>query len=165
MKKALSGSKKGIGIYPGQYYDNESDLHYNYHRYYQPQIGRYLRADPIFQPILFIDQGSYSPEILFVVSEIIFTPWALSSFIYTQSNPINNTDSYAYFPIIDNIKCFYYFIKIPRLQKRCQEIMGTTNEQIRNFCEVYGGGGWPSAAVWNCVDKMNHDLYEKMIKS
>ena len=33
--------------FPGQYYDQESDLHYNYHRYYQPEIGRYLRADPI----------------------------------------------------------------------------------------------------------------------
>jgi len=33
--------------FPGQYYDQESDLHYNYHRYYNPQVGRYLRADPI----------------------------------------------------------------------------------------------------------------------
>ena len=33
--------------FPGQYYDTESNLHYNYHRYYQPDIGRYLRADPI----------------------------------------------------------------------------------------------------------------------
>jgi len=33
--------------FPGQYYDQESNLHYNYHRYYNPSIGRYLRADPI----------------------------------------------------------------------------------------------------------------------
>jgi len=32
---------------PGQYYDSETGLHYNYHRYYDPSIGRYLRADPI----------------------------------------------------------------------------------------------------------------------
>ena len=38
----LTQEKKGIGIYPGQYYDQESDFHYNYYRYYQPYIGRYL---------------------------------------------------------------------------------------------------------------------------
>ena len=33
--------------FPGQYEDVETGLHYNYYRYYEPTIGRYLRADPI----------------------------------------------------------------------------------------------------------------------
>lgn len=32
---------------PGQYYDQESGLHYNHHRYYFPLLGRYLSTDPI----------------------------------------------------------------------------------------------------------------------
>ena len=33
--------------FPGQYRDEESGLHYNYHRYYEPETARYLSADPL----------------------------------------------------------------------------------------------------------------------
>jgi RHS repeat-associated protein len=33
--------------FPGQYYDSETGLHYNYFRYYNPQTGRYITPDPI----------------------------------------------------------------------------------------------------------------------
>ncbi|PVV69266.1 type IV secretion protein Rhs, partial [Pseudomonas sp. HMWF011] len=33
--------------FQGQYFDAESGLHYNRHRYYYPDIGRYLTPDPV----------------------------------------------------------------------------------------------------------------------
>jgi RHS repeat-associated protein len=33
--------------FPGQYFDRETNLHYNYFRDYDPQTGRYVQADPI----------------------------------------------------------------------------------------------------------------------
>ena len=33
--------------FPGQYYDEETNLHYNYFRYYDPTLGRYITSDPI----------------------------------------------------------------------------------------------------------------------
>jgi RHS repeat-associated protein len=33
--------------FPGQYYDAETGLHYNYFRDYDPRVGRYVESDPI----------------------------------------------------------------------------------------------------------------------
>lgn len=43
-----NGRKVTMNVrYPGQYYDAESGLHYNYFRYYDPKLGRYITSDPI----------------------------------------------------------------------------------------------------------------------
>jgi RHS repeat-associated protein len=50
---APNQNPSGLGVFncnlrfPGQYYDAEDGLHYNYFRDYNPAIGRYVQSDPI----------------------------------------------------------------------------------------------------------------------
>jgi RHS repeat-associated protein len=43
----ITGSVTNNLRFPGQYYDGETGLHYNWHRDYKPELGRYVERDPI----------------------------------------------------------------------------------------------------------------------
>lgn len=55
--------------YAGQYWDEETGLHYNWHRYYDPASGRYLSKDPIG-----------------------FAGRDTNLYRYVQNNPVNRVD-------------------------------------------------------------------------
>jgi RHS repeat-associated protein len=57
--------------FPGQYYDQETGLHYNYFRYYDPTTGRYITPDPIG-----LEGG-------------------INLFVYVASNPMNWIDPWG----------------------------------------------------------------------
>lgn len=54
--------------FPGQYFDAITKQHYNLNRYYNPELGRYMEADPIG-----LEGG-------------------LNLYAYAGSNPVMNTD-------------------------------------------------------------------------
>ena len=57
---------------PGQYYDAETGLHYNFQRYYDPTVGRYVSEDPLG-----------------------FGGGDVNLYAYVRNNPINFYDPYG----------------------------------------------------------------------
>ncbi|MGY1408151.1 MULTISPECIES: RHS repeat-associated core domain-containing protein [unclassified Luteimonas] len=71
--------------FPGQFYDGETGLWYNYHRTYNPRTGRYLESDPIG-----IDGG-------------------LNTYAYVGGNPISRIDPFGLTQ--QDIDCLYSHAK------------------------------------------------------
>jgi RHS repeat-associated protein len=69
---SVTGSVTNNLRFPGQYFDSETDLHYNYYRDYNPVIGRYVEADPVG-----IEGGDNH------------------LFVYVKNNPIRFDDPYG----------------------------------------------------------------------
>lgn len=46
----ITGSETLNHRFPGQWFQLESGLHYNWHRHYDPTTGRYMQADPLGMP-------------------------------------------------------------------------------------------------------------------
>jgi RHS repeat-associated protein len=47
MKPTSSKFNRRGNVFPGQYFDQETGLHQNYFRDYDPKMGRYIEPDPI----------------------------------------------------------------------------------------------------------------------
>ncbi len=65
---SITGSESLNTRFPGQWYQLESGLNYNWHRHYDPTIGRYTQPDPLG----FVDGSSI--------------------YAYAINSPINNVD-------------------------------------------------------------------------
>ncbi len=88
----------------GQQYDEESGLHYNRHRYYDPTIGRYITQDPIglrggmnlytypLNPVIGIDPLGLCVEDLCIIEGGIFLSFLLGIGSTTQTQQSQQAD-------------------------------------------------------------------------
>ena len=129
--------------FPGQYYDQETGLHYNYHRYYDPGTGGYVTSDPIG-----IKGG-------------------VNLFVYTMNNPLINIDinGLACTSNKDCFKCLVY-AEAGGTNNTCRKAIAWTIKNRKNdpinfpdqndYCKVAAAPGQFSAfgnERWNqCCD-------------
>ncbi len=87
--------------FPGQYYDTETGLHYNWKRYYDPETGRYLRVDP-----LGLDGGD------------------VNFYGYSKNNPVNVVDPYGLWAFLHEPLTEISFLTASfRLPRSCRNLV------------------------------------------
>jgi len=108
---------------PGQYFDAETGLHYNWHRYYDPGTGRYITQDPIGVVVFgtlaldrLMSQGLVTRgEAIRFISTL---PRGNLLYTYVKGNPTSLTDPFG----LDTAGCDLpggRFIRNPRVLECC----------------------------------------------
>lgn len=118
--------------FSGQYFDGETGLHYNWHRFYMPEVGKYNQTDP-----LGIKEG-------------------INLYKYAHNNSVNYIDPDGQFPfgfigIVIGVYGTYEFVNHLILQKKaidehndnyekivnCLKDDSCTEEEVKDFQDSY----------------------------
>ncbi len=104
-----SGSVSVNLRFPGQYYDAETNLHYNHFRYYDPELGRYITSDPLgILPGLNRKNFKGLPRHMRnyfagMSTQDIVMMGLNQPYVYVNSNPLGSIDPFGLDP-----SCKYY---------------------------------------------------------
>ncbi len=157
--------------FPGQYYDEETGLHYNFHRYYDTGAGRYTRQDPIgiegdlkkyliemykventmTEVNILTQQGMLNHlRKIEIENSYIHDQGSVNLYGYVSNNPVISYDETGEYSINQkkNIKnalnCIYGFYK-------CLKDLKTLQEESKRKCEEEPGSEQKFAVdkCWN----------------
>ena len=163
----LTGAQTLNERFPGQWFQLESGLHYNWHRHYDPSLGRYTQPDPLG----FVDgpsqyaYGRNSPQTR-VDRFGLYTDWTGEVIKVPQDLPPSDTNCWSGYFIMqfvcksaprckgtDTCETLTYkrdtFVECIKIQKRLNICYGDDeNADHGNKFPDFDG------AVQNCIDHM-----------
>jgi len=154
--------------FPGQYFDEETGLHQNYFRDYDPRLGRYVQSDPI-GVLRRSDLAKISPNIDYFNSN----EFGLNLYEYANSRSLWYSDVYGLAECIDEEdkcllqlkRCRVLCAKKPHVAGacfvKCESKYGALSECVAN----QNSGGAPPGSDPNQdpnSDPNNDDYFEEL---
>ncbi|MEU9897710.1 DUF6531 domain-containing protein [Streptomyces phaeochromogenes] len=131
--------------FPGQYYDEETGLHYNYFRHYDPETARYLSPDPLGiapapNPVAYITNPHRWTD-----------PLGLSPYVAIDTNPMIDALNGSRTADVDAALAGRAPVLSPQAHRELIE-GGHTPEAISNWLTERGGRMGPEATDQGVTD-------------
>ncbi len=150
--------------FPGQYFDRETGLHYNYFRDYDPSTGRYIQSDPRGILLNFSDpQRQITTQVGLPIPEYKYVNGLNHLYGYASQNPLMYTDptGEALNPLYIAVGValytgYRYYTKI-QLQIECEEDCA---EKTKEQCNSGDTSGLTACKV-KCVQDIWSTTFKK----
>ena len=171
--------------FPGQYFDKETNLHYNYFRYYEPETGRYISPDPIGlaggvnvygyvgqNPLSFTDSNGLLPDAIVDLGLIAFD---LASYAYNKvrgcdtSEDVTSLKANTLGLLIPGVTGLGLGVRAFGVGSKTISVLGKNPDYIKRANELGAKHFSIPADVWNRMNKAdqwtaNKKFLDRMIK-
>ncbi|MFF8729541.1 putative T7SS-secreted protein [Streptomyces sp. NPDC015171] len=144
--------------FPGQYFDAETGLNYNYLRYYDPEVGRYVSLDPLglapaANPVGYVDRPSVSCDPLGLApqkSPIPPKPYETPHYpdLAKQFNPEGGNMNCTYV-----VEAYERYMRGEGIHPAPGHVGGA--QSLERLESVYGGN-FHDTSFWGMVDHMRN---------